>query len=90
MEEGIEIKVGKTKLISRFEQEVMEKFRAQHVYTALTSSPPSHIGGDEERTDSIASIEIGDMVHDIPILVAVRVYANIKWSPFGGIGDYKV
>ena len=46
----------------------MEELRAQRVYTALASSPlvvalSSHIGGDEEATDSIASTEVGGMVN---------------------------
>lgn len=45
----------------------MEELQAQHVYSALASSPlvvaSSHIGGNEERPDSSASTEAGGMVH---------------------------
>ena len=62
MEEGIEVMVGEA------EQQVMEELWAQRVYTPLASSPPVvasslHIGGDEEGMDSIASMEVGDMVN---------------------------
>ena len=72
MEERIEIMVGEAERISRFEQYVMEDFRAQHVYTALISSLPvvassSHIGGDEEGTNSIANTEVWDMVCGTPL-----------------------
>jgi hypothetical protein len=68
MEQGVEIMVGEAERISRFEQHVVEELRAQRVYTALASSSPmvvssSHVGGDEEGTDSIASTEVGDMVN---------------------------
>jgi hypothetical protein len=68
MEQGIEIIVGEAKRISRFEQHVMEELRARRLYTALASSSPmvvfsSHLGGDEEGTDSITSTEVGDMVN---------------------------
>ena len=67
MEEGIEVMVGEVEQIFRFEQQVMEELRAQWVYTALASSPPvvalsSHIDGDEEGMDFIASIKVGGMV----------------------------
>ena len=50
----------------------MEELRAQRVYTALASSPPvvassSHIGGDGEGMDSIASTEVGGMVNAPPL-----------------------
>ena len=43
---------------------MMEEFRAQWVYIALPSLPlvevsSSHIGGDEDRPNSIASTEAG-------------------------------
>ena len=46
----------------------MEELRAQQVYIALASSPPvvassSHIGGDGEGMDYIASTEVGGMVN---------------------------
>ena len=68
MEEEIEVMVGETERIFRFEQQVMEELRAQRVYTTLASSPPmvassSHIGGDEEGIDTIASTEVGGMVN---------------------------
>jgi hypothetical protein len=68
MEEGIDVMVGKAKQILRFKHQIMEELRAQRVYTALASSPPvvassSHIGGDEEGMDSIASTEVGGMVN---------------------------
>ena len=68
MEEEIGIMVGEAERISRFEQHVMKELRAQHVYTAMASSPPvvvssSHIGGDEERTDSSASTDPRGMVN---------------------------
>ena len=42
--------------------------RAQQVYTALVTFPPvvassSHIDGDEEGMDSIASTEVGGMIN---------------------------
>ena len=68
MEDGIEVVVGEAERIFRFEQQVMEELRAQQIYTALASSPPvvassSHIGGDGEGMDSIASTEVGGMVN---------------------------
>ena len=63
MDEGIEVMVEKTKQVFRFEQQLMEELRAQRVCTALVSSPTvvasSHIGGNEQGRDSIASTEIG-------------------------------
>jgi hypothetical protein len=46
----------------------MEKLQAQRVYIALASSPTvvassSHIGGDEEGTNSIASTKVGGMIN---------------------------
>ena len=68
MEEGIHAMVGEAERIFQFKQHVMEELRAQHFYTASVSSPPvvassSHIGGDEEMSDSSASTEIGGMVN---------------------------
>ena len=63
MEDGIAVVVGEAERIFRFEQQVMEELRAQRVCTALVSSPTvvasSHIGGNEQGRDSIASTEIG-------------------------------
>jgi hypothetical protein len=39
----------------------MEELRTQWVYTALASS--SHVGGNEDGTDSVASTEVGGMVN---------------------------
>ena len=52
--------VREAKRIFPFEQLVMEEIRAQRVYTTLVSSPTvvassSHVGGDEEGTNSIDS-----------------------------------
>ena len=46
----------------------MEELQAQRIYITLASSPlvmasSSHIGGDEEEMDSIASMEVGGMVN---------------------------
>ena len=46
----------------------MEELQFQWIYTALASSPPvvassSHIGGDEEGMDSIASMKVEGMVN---------------------------
>ena len=46
----------------------MEELQAQRVYIALASSHPmevssSHISGDEEGTNSIASTKVGGMVN---------------------------
>ena len=46
----------------------MEELWTQQIYIALASSPPvvassTHIGGDEEGTNSIASPEVGGMVN---------------------------
>ena len=53
----------------------MAELQAQRIYIALASSPPvvtlsSHIDGDEEGMDSIASTEIGRMVN------APRLYSS--------------
>jgi hypothetical protein len=40
---------------------MMEEFRTQRVYPDVASS--SHVGGDEEGTDFIASTEVGGMVN---------------------------
>ena len=77
--------VGEANRIFPFKQQVTEELQAQHVYTALVSSPPvvassSHISGDKEGTNSIASIELGAWL--MPLLsIAVRVHINIKWFP---------
>jgi hypothetical protein len=68
MEQGVEIMIGEAEQISRFEQHVMEELRAPWVYTSLASSSPmvassSHVGGDEEGTNSIASTKVGGMVN---------------------------
>ena len=68
MKERIEVMVVEAKQIFRFEQHVIKELQAQRVYTALASSPPvvassSHIGGDEEGMDFIASTEVGSMVN---------------------------
>ena len=57
---ALKVMVGEAERIFQFEQQVIEELRAQRVYTALASLPPvvassSHIGGDEEGTDSTAS-----------------------------------
>ena len=46
----------------------MKELRGQRVYTALASLPQvvassSHIGGNEDGIDSIASMDVGDMVN---------------------------
>ena len=68
MKEGIGVMVGEAEQISRFEQHVMEDIRVEQVYTAMASSllmevSSSHIGGDEEGTDSSASTEHGGMIN---------------------------
>ena len=61
MKEGIGIMIREIK-------HVIEELRAQRIYTAMASSLPmvassSHIGGNEEGTDSNTSIELGSMVN---------------------------
>lgn len=68
MEKGVEAIIGKAVHISRFKQQVMEELQAQWVYTALIFLPPmvassSHISGDEEKPDYIATTNVGNMVN---------------------------
>ena len=60
--------VGQAERIFPFKQQVIKKLQAQQVATTLDPSPPmvvssSHIGGDEEGTDSMACAKVGDMVN---------------------------
>ena len=68
IENGIKAMVGEAKQIFRFKQQVMEELAAQRIYITLVSSSPvvvfsSHIGGDEEGTDFIASTKVGGMIN---------------------------